>query len=241
MSKTRPMCGVDGCDQQVKVRGWCQKHYRRWRVHGDPTVVLSSRWEAEGRGYARQGDPCKIEDCERPSVTRGWCRPHYLRWQRHGDPLGGRPTPHLMNGDPICRIGGCENPRNGTSSMCGHHTYVVGRYGQTAVPQWRIADGHEIVDHYGYVRVMQRDHPMANSKGYVPKHRLVMAQHLGRSLTKDESVHHMNGDKQDNRIENLELWVGRSAQPSGQRPRDLVLWARRVLEQYADEVDAGLI
>ena len=57
----------------------------------------------------------------------------------------------------------------------------------------------------GYVSILNRDHPMAKKSGYVAEHRMVMSDFLGRKLEKWELVHHINGNTQDNRIENLEL------------------------------------
>ncbi len=57
----------------------------------------------------------------------------------------------------------------------------------------------------GYWLVYCPDHPMADRTGYVLEHRLLMEQHIGRYLSSDEIVHHINGDKRDNRIENLEV------------------------------------
>ena len=60
-----------------------------------------------------------------------------------------------------------------------------------------------------------------------------MEQQLGRPLLPDETVHHINGVRDDNRPENLELWS--SSHPKGQRVEDKVEWAAEILKQYAPD------
>lgn len=75
-------------------------------------------------------------------------------------------------------------------------------------------------------------HPRARTHGYVFEHILVMERILGRSLLVDETVHNRNGVRNDNRPENLELWI--RAQPTGIRVTDAVAWAQEILSRYGD-------
>lgn len=79
----------------------------------------------------------------------------------------------------------------------GHH--IRGKRGADH-PQW---GGGRFTHKYGYVMLYRPDHPRADSKGYIPEHRLLMEESLGRPLTANEDVHHINGVKDDNRLENL--------------------------------------
>lgn len=81
-------------------------------------------------------------------------------------------------------------------------TQRTGPRGGPGHPEWK---GGRNIDKNGYVLLYNPAHPNARGR-YVLEHRLVMEQKLGRLLKRTEVVHHINGNKQDNRIENLELF-----------------------------------
>lgn len=65
-------CTIEGCADPARARGWCKKHYERWRKHGDPAWVRPQR-------------ACSAEGCSDPARSREWCDVHYMRWRRTGD------------------------------------------------------------------------------------------------------------------------------------------------------------
>lgn len=125
----------------------------------------------------------------------------------------------------FCKVEGCSSKIcNKTNQLCVKHYSRFKRHDDV---NYRVKgiDGEGCINDQGY-RIF-----WAAGNKKVREHTLVMEKHLGRKLTKKENVHHINGNRADNRIENLELW--NTQQPSGQRIEDKIAYAKLILAQYS--------
>lgn len=162
---------------------------------------------------------CVIAACGRPHQARGYCAAHYQRALK-GKPIDAPLKKRRENLD-ACSVGGCDRTAE-ARGMCRMHYFRWRMSGDAGAPESQRPGGSRTVKRNGYVVIHMPDHPNADAKGAVLEHRLVMSTALGRPLAAWENVHHRNGVKDDNRPENLELWV--TPQPTGQRPEDIARW-----------------
>lgn len=171
---------------------------------------------------------CSVEACREPHKARGLCNCHYQRFLKTGDAQPDRPI-GPSDWPTHCLVADCDQAPK-ARGLCMKHYSRVRKYGTPDLPEKPSGPLTTWVTRFGYRVCYIPNHPMANSAGVVAEHRLVMAEHIGRPLTTDENVHHANGDRLDNRIENLELWS--KSQPAGQRVADKVAWAVDLLKTY---------
>ena len=118
---TNKQCKVEGCETQHRTRGLCDKHYRRWRVHGDPNVSMyrmtGTPWERlQGRysdEYNGHGTPCWAWN---GSKANGYgviryestnIKTHIISYEHHYGPV-----PQGLEVDHCCCVKDCLNPRH---------------------------------------------------------------------------------------------------------------------------------
>lgn len=174
---------------------------------------------------------CAAESCERKRKAKGYCGLHYQRLLKHGFVPDAPPIARAAS--DICSVDSCDKKRH-SRGYCSAHYWRFRKYGTHELPATEEKAPTRWVTKFGYRVVYLPGHPMANSANQVFEHRLVMSEHLGRDLLPAENVHHINGDRLDNRLENLELWS--KSQPAGQRIEDKVSWALEILALYKPEV-----
>lgn len=218
------MCAVDGCNFVGKlVKGYCQNHYRRFRKYGSPVAPTPPR-----KMPPRQ--PCIVHDCENLRHSNGYCSKHFYRFKRNGDAT----KLYRVMSEPgdTCQVifedaVNCQEPFY-SLGYCQAHYNSFKRHGD---PLYEWVKPERLQTQY--ISVTAIGHPNAGKKGRILQHRLVMSEALGRPLKRHENIHHKNGNRHDNRIENLELWSVK--QPQGQRVTDKVNWALEILALYAPD------
>lgn len=214
-NQSSKQCSEEGCPKGVWARGLCIKHYDFHKYRG----TLPER-----QHFTNDGRSCSVKECERKSHSRGMCIKHYGRWFRNG-------ATTLFNRTP-CSVEGC-NEMQYAKRYCSGHYSMNKRFGDPITDQ-EFSEGEGWLHHSGYRMIHRPLHQNANGAGYIAVHRFVYSRYLGRLLRDDERVHHLDGRRDNNDIDNLELWT--TAHPSGQRPADLVAFAKEILERYEGEL-----
>lgn len=173
---------------------------------------------------------CSIGECNRSPRDRktGWCDLHLSRFRIHGDPLMGKPVANV----PKCLVASCTRGGERNKYCLGHYQRVK-KHGNPLESRPIEERNGWYLHSTGYIVIPKPGHPNAQKSGSIMEHIYVMSEFLGRPLVPRETVHHKNGQRWDNRIENLELWSGNH--PKGARVADQIRWANEIIKMYGSD------
>jgi len=228
--RTSKQCEVAGCERWSKGKGKCAVHLRRQRL-GQALDAPIRNWVP-----CKLDNPCLVEGCSIRSVNKGLCPKHSYRLKKgldlNTDDFVKKYIPAPDDG--ICEIFGCDKP-SVCKRMCAGHLSRQKTGANVNVKLRKISpSGEGSINKQGYRVIQKPDHANSWKDGSILEHRWIMSEHIGRPLSRTELVHHKNGDRQDNRIDNLELCD--NSQPPGQRVCDKISWMKEFLYIYGFDV-----
>lgn len=137
---------------------------------------------------------CTIDGCEKPIKYRSMCGMHYKRAWRHNDPNFVAVVNKLP--DEICKVENCTDKITHSAGLCKLHEQRFRRYGR--LENIIAPKGAGGFDSQGYYLIT-----VDGVRVY--EHRYIMEKYLGRKLLATEIVHHRNGERWNNKLDNLEL------------------------------------
>ena len=243
MSKRERPCTKEDCTEPVKQKNLCSQHFNKYRYENklcnEPDCLVNARRQGYCISHFSKkvydgelvAELCKINDCGKVHFGQGYCSTHWERWTKYGDANYIKPKAPIKE----CTIDNCKTKSQKTSGMCRNHTRSMSLYGDPLESSRRRTikkDGDTFVASNGYI-LARPEHALNNTLINQPLHRLVMEDHLNRSLMPGENVHHKNTIRSDNRIENLELWG--THQPIGGRIEDQMKWVYEMIDRYGEE------
>ena len=115
-------CSVPDCEERHRAKGFCGKHYQRWKRYGDPLERRRPAPATEMSSASGSQNACSVDGCDRLKYGRGLCNMHWQRWRKTGDPLV--TLRDLAEPRALCLVEGCDRPHKANGYCAMHNSRV---------------------------------------------------------------------------------------------------------------------